>query len=124
VVDDEGYLKMVDRIKEMIISGGINISPIELENTIGALPQVEEVAVIPVADDKFGETPAAIIKLREPLEVTEIVAYCNDHLADFKVPRYVVLRDEPLPRMASGKIAKRYLREEYSDIPATHSRVR
>jgi fatty-acyl-CoA synthase len=124
VVDDEGYLKVVDRLKELIISGGINISPIELENTIGALPQVEEVAVIPVADEKFGETPAAIVKLREPIDVGEIVAHCNGKLADFKVPRYVVVRDEPLPRMASGKIAKRYLREEYADIPATHPKVR
>jgi fatty-acyl-CoA synthase len=95
-----------------------------VENVIGGLPQVEEVAVIPVADEKFGETPAAIVKLSAPLEVADLIAWCNEHLADFKVPRYVVTVDAPLPRLASGKLAKRALKEQYGDIPRTHPKVR
>ncbi|HEV8625041.1 MAG TPA: AMP-binding protein, partial [Acidimicrobiia bacterium] len=124
VIDEDGLLRMVDRLKDMIISGGINIAPAEIETTIAAIEDVEEVAVIPVPDDKFGETPAAIVKLRRPLPVETIIAHCSEHLADYKVPRYVVELDKPLPRMASGKIAKRILKELLPDIPATHPRVR
>jgi len=124
VLDEDGLLRMVDRLKDMIISGGINIAPAEIESTIAALDEVEEVAVIPVPDEKFGETPAAVVKLRRPLPVETIVAHCREHLADYKVPRYVVELETPLPRMASGKIAKRILKERLPDIPATHPRVR
>jgi fatty-acyl-CoA synthase len=124
VIDEDGLLRMVDRLKDLIISGGINIAPAEIENTIAALDGVEEVAVIPVPDEKFGETPAAIVKLRSPVPVETIVAHCEARLADFKVPRYVVELDKPLPRMASGKIAKRILKELLPDIPATYPRVR
>jgi fatty-acyl-CoA synthase len=124
VVDENGLLRMVDRLKDMIISGGINIAPAEIENTIAALEEVEEVAVIPVPDEKFGETPAAIVKLRRPTPVEKIVAHCTEHLADYKVPRYVVELDKPLPRMASGKIAKRILKELLPDIPSTYPRLR
>ena len=124
VIDDDGLLRMVDRLKDLIISGGINIAPAEIETTIAALDEVEEVAVIPVPDEKFGETPAAVVKLRRPLPAEAIVAHCSRHLADFKVPRYVVEVETPLPRMASGKIAKRILKELLPDIPATHPRVR
>jgi fatty-acyl-CoA synthase len=124
VVDENGLLRMVDRLKDMIISGGINIAPAEIENTIAAIDEVEEVAVIPVPDEKFGETPAAVVKLRRPVPVEKIVAYCSEHLADYKVPRYIVELDKPLPRMASGKIAKRILKELLPDIPAAYPRVR
>jgi fatty-acyl-CoA synthase len=124
VIDEDGLLRMVDRLKDLIISGGINIAPAEIENTIAALDEVEEVAVIPVPDEKFGETPAAVVKLRRPLAAEAIIAHCNEHLAPFKVPRYVVELETPLPRMASGKIAKRILKELLPDIPATHPRVR
>jgi fatty-acyl-CoA synthase len=124
VIDDDGLLRMVDRLKDMIISGGINIAPAEIETIIAALDEVEEVAVIPVPDEKFGETPAAVIRLREPLPVEKIVAHCSEKLADYKVPRYIVELDAPLPRMASGKIAKRLLKELLPDIPGTQPRVR
>jgi fatty-acyl-CoA synthase len=124
VIDENGYLRMVERLKDLIISGGINIAPAEIEMTIAGLDEVEEVAVIAVPDDKFGETPAAIVKLRRPLPVERLIAHCNEHLAPFKVPRYVVELDSPLPRMASGKVAKRALRELLPDIPARYPRVR
>jgi fatty-acyl-CoA synthase len=82
------------------------------------------VAVIPAQDEKFGETPAAIVRFRRPVSVEDLIAHCNARLADFKVPRYVVTVTEPLPRMASGKLAKRVLREQYADIPSTHAKVR
>jgi fatty-acyl-CoA synthase len=124
VIDEDGLLRMVDRLKDMIISGGINIAPAEIESTIAAIEDVEEVAVIPVSDEKFGETPAAVVKLRRPVPVEKIVAHCAEHLADYKVPRYVVELDKPLPRMASGKIAKRILKELLPDIPSAYPRVR
>ena len=123
-IDEDGLLRMVDRLKDMIISGGINIAPAEIEATIAAIDGVEEVAVVPVPDEKFGETPAAIVKLGHPVPVEKIVAHCAEHLADFKVPRYVVELDKPLPRMASGKIAKRILKKLLPDIPGAYPRVR
>ncbi|MEV5651115.1 AMP-binding protein [Nocardia sp. NPDC052254] len=124
VLDAAGSLTFVDRMKDMIISGGLNISPAEIERTILAIPGVEEVAVIGVEDPKFGETPAAVVHPRGALTAGEVVAHCNEHLADYKVPRYVVLLDEPLPRMSSGKIAKRELRTQYSDIAQRYEKVR
>ncbi|ETD31363.1 class I adenylate-forming enzyme family protein [Williamsia sp. D3] len=123
-LDERGYLTFVDRLKDMIISGGLNISPAEIEHVISLLPGVEEVAVISVDDDKFGETPAVIIRRVDGLTEADVVKHCNKNLADYKVPRYVVFTDGPLPRMASGKISKPSLRQTYSDVPQTYSKVR
>lgn len=123
-LDENGYLTYVDRLKDMIISGGFNISPAEIESVVGGLPGVEEVAVISVDDEKFGETPAAIIKTDGSVSESDVVAFCNSRLADFKIPRYVVITPEPLPRMASGKIAKRELKVTYKWIPDTLDKVR
>lgn len=112
VYDDEGHLMMVDRMKDMIISGGYNISPAEIESVIYQIPGVEEAAVIGVADPKFGETPLAIVRA-EGIDPETVIEYCRENLADFKRPRRVVVADEPLPRMPSGKIAKRQLRDDY-----------
>ncbi|WP_109529527.1 MULTISPECIES: class I adenylate-forming enzyme family protein [Nocardia] len=123
-LDENGYLTFVDRLKDMIISGGLNISPAEIEQVINELAEVEEVAVISVADEKFGETPAAIVRRTAGLTVAAVIEHCGRNLADYKVPRYVVFVDEPLPRMPSGKIAKREMRETYADVPMTYSKVR
>ncbi len=123
-LDDDGYLTFVDRMKDMIISGGLNISPAEIEAVINTIPGVEEVAVISVPDEKFGETPAALVKAAPDVTETDIVTHCNGLLADYKVPRYVVLSADPLPRMASGKIAKRELRDTHANIPDLYTRVR
>ncbi|KAA9153998.1 long-chain fatty acid--CoA ligase [Amycolatopsis acidicola] len=124
VLDDEGRLKFVDRMKDLIISGGINISPVEIEQVISGLAGVEEVAVISAKDEKFGETPAAILVTTGEHDPHSVIEHCGRELADFKVPRYVVFRDEPLPRLPSGKLAKVAIRREYTDIPAKHDKVR
>ncbi len=124
VLDDDGYLQVVDRLKDMIISGGYNIAPSEIENVIQEIDGIDEVAVIGVADERFGETPAAIIKASREIDAHEVVAHCAARLADYKLPRYVVTVDDPLPRMPSGKIAKRELVADRADLPATAQRVR
>ncbi|MDF3342212.1 AMP-binding protein [Mycolicibacterium septicum] len=123
-LDERGFLTFVDRLKDMIISGGLNISPAEIEAVIATMPGVEEVAVISVPDKKFGETAAALINASRPLVESDVVQYCNQRLADYKVPRYVVLCEEPLPRLASGKVAKPLLRSTYAGIPDSYARVR
>jgi fatty-acyl-CoA synthase len=118
VIDENGYLRFVDRLKDLIISGGFNISPSEVEAVIGAVPGVTEVAVIAVPDEHWGETPAAIIYSQTgEIDDQRILQAARQELAVFKVPRYVVHADGPLPRMASGKLAKRELREHYADVP-------
>ena len=127
VGDGEGRITFVDRLKDLIISGGINISPVELEATIGTLDGVEEVAVIAAPDPRWGETPAAIITVSEGsegLDEAAVIAHCENQLSDYKVPRYVVLRSDPLPRLPSGKIAKRVIREEYCDITERFAKAR
>ncbi|ALE84864.1 class I adenylate-forming enzyme family protein [Pseudonocardia sp. HH130629-09] len=121
--DEGGRLTFVDRLKDLIITGGINVSPFELEAVISQIPGVKEVSVIAAEDERFGETPAAIV-WGEGLDEASIIAECNRHMADYKVPRYVVVREDPLPRLPSGKIAKPAIRTEYSDITSTHQKVR
>jgi fatty-acyl-CoA synthase len=123
-LDEQGLLAYVDRMGEMINSGGLKISPAELETVIAQVPGVTEVAVIPVPDDKFGETPAAVVHADGGLDPSDLVAFCGARLADYKVPRYVITHDGPLPRMASGKIAKRDLRAVYADAPDRFPKVR
>lgn len=123
VLDADRHLQVVDRLKDMIISGGYNIAPSEIEAVIQAYDGVEEVAVIGVEDPKFGETPAAIIKSNMALDPAAVVAYCRTRLAGYKLPSYVVVVSEPLPRMPSGKIAKRDLRRDYADLPGTKPKV-
>lgn len=128
VLDEDGRLTFLDRLKDLIITGGINVSPVELEAVIGAIPGVGEVAVLAAPDERFGETPAAIVTASagvDPvIDAERIVAACGAQLADYKVPRYVVVRQEPLPRLPSGKIAKPALRAEYADLTRTHPKVR
>jgi fatty-acyl-CoA synthase len=117
VIDEHGYLRYVDRLKDLIISGGFNVSPSEVEAVIATVPGVSEVAVIAVQDEQWGETPAAIIYSEAGhVDDEAVLEAARRELAVFKVPRYVVRSDSPLPRMASGKIAKRDLRETYADL--------
>lgn len=124
--DEKGRITFKDRVKDLIISGGINISPVELEAAVGGLDSVVEVAVIAAQDPRFGETPAAIVTVAKgkALDEAAVVAHCEKVLSDYKIPRYVVIRDEPLPRLPSGKLNKREIREEYRDVTERFTRVR
>ncbi len=124
-VDDEGYLYVVDRMKDMLISGGLNVYPAEIERLLAALPGITEVAVIGVPDERWGETPA-VIAVGDPDLVTAatVLTACSETLADFKLPRYLVVRDEPLPRNMSAKVQKRRLVDQYRDLASTDHPIR
>jgi fatty-acyl-CoA synthase len=121
---EDGRLRFVDRLKDLIITGGINVSPVEIEQVIAGIPGVSEVAVIRAPDEKFGETPAAILVADPSVTVEAVVERCNAELSDYKVPRYVVLRAEPLPKLPNGKLAKVAIRDEYRDVVTKHPKVR
>ena len=113
--DEDGYLYVVDRKKDMIISGGENIYCAEVENTLAAHPKVAEVALIGVADAKYGEAPLAIIAPRDPADpptAQDIETFCREHLAAYKRPRDIAIVTA-LPRNPSGKVLKTVLRDEY-----------
>lgn len=114
VVDAEGYVTIVDRKKDIIISGGENISSVEIEKTLTAHPAVFECTVIAVPDERWGETPKALVVLKPGQQSTaeEILGHCRRHLAGFKVPSSVEFR-ESLPKTGTGKIMKHELREPY-----------
>ncbi len=112
--DEEGYLFLTDRIKDMIVTGAENVYPIEVESTLAEHPDVADVAVIGVTDEKWGETVKAIVVRRPGAELTEeaLLSWARERIAGFKRPRSVDFADE-LPRNPSGKLLKRVLREPY-----------
>jgi acyl-CoA synthetase (AMP-forming)/AMP-acid ligase II len=113
-VDAEGYVYVTDRIKDMIISGGENIYPAEIERVLAEHPSVGDVAVIGVPDERWGEVPKAVVVAAPGATVDEaaLLAYCREHLASFKCPKSVDVVDE-LPRNPTGKILKKDLRKPY-----------
>jgi long-chain acyl-CoA synthetase len=115
-LDEEGYLFLTDRIKDMIISGGENVYPVEVEEALAQHPAVAEVAVIGVPHERWGETVKAVVVLRPgaTADADELTAFARRRLAGYKLPRIVELVDE-LPRTASGKVLKRELRERPRD---------
>jgi fatty-acyl-CoA synthase len=108
----DGYIELKDRSKDIIISGGENISTIEVEQVLYRHPAVLEAAVVARPDEKWGETPCAFVTLRPGMAVLEeeIIAFCREHLAHYKVPRSVVFG--PLPKTSTGKVQKYVLREQ------------
>jgi len=115
VWDEYGYMLIVDRSKEIIVSGGENISSIEVEKAICAHPAVYECAVVAAPHDKRGEVPAAIVVLKpgEEMGRKDLLAFLSDKLAKFKMPRIFEFRTEQLPKSGTGKIKKTELREAY-----------
>lgn len=114
-VDEDGFLYLVDRAKDLIISGGVNIYPRDIEEVIVQHPAVKEAAVFGIPSEKWGETPIAAIILKEPDSITadDLCAWINDHVeARFQRVSAVVLRDE-FPRSTAGKTLKRIMRDEY-----------
>ncbi|MBT6204988.1 MAG: AMP-binding protein, partial [Rhodospirillaceae bacterium] len=116
VMHPDGYIQIKDRSKDIIISGGENISTIEIEGVLYRHPAVVEAAVVAKPDEKWGETPCAFVTLRPGAEATdkEIIAFCRENLAGFKCPRYVVFTD--LPKTSTGKIQKSVLREQAAAV--------
>ncbi|MGE7918631.1 long-chain-fatty-acid--CoA ligase [Viridibacillus sp. NPDC093762] len=112
VKDDEGYISIIDRSKDMIISGGENVYSVEVENVLSAHPQIADIAIIGTPDSQWGEVVTAVIvqKTGETIDLVELEAYCRKNLSGYKIPRKVLFENE-LPRNASGKLMKFQLRE-------------
>lgn len=119
----DGFLEIRDRFKDVIISGGENISSIEIESALYRHPAVSAVAVVARPDPKWGETPCAVIELKSGAEVTaeELNLFCRSHLAGFKVPKTYLF--EPLPKTSTGKIEKYKLRERMRSLEHPPSKV-
>ncbi len=117
--DDEGFVYIVDRWKDMYISGGENVYPAEIEDVLYGLSEVAEAAIIGVPDDRWGETGKAVLVLKpgKTLDSDAIIAHCLANLAKFKVPASVEFIDA-LPRNATGKVLKRVLRDRYVSASA------
>ena len=113
-VDDEGFVQIVDRLKDMVNRGGENVYCVEVENALVEHPAVFEVAVLGVPDTMMGEKVGAVVVARPgaTVEPADIRAFALERIADFKAPQFVVLRGEPLPRNAGGKVLKPILRQE------------
>ncbi|MCW2713680.1 MAG: AMP-dependent synthetase, partial [Frankiales bacterium] len=112
VIDDEGYLSISDRKKDVIITGGENVSSIEVEDCLFSHPAVAEVAVIGVPSEKWGETIKALVVLSGEATEAELIAHCKSRLAGYKAPTSVEIR-EAIPRTATGKVQKFKLRQQY-----------
>jgi acyl-CoA synthetase (AMP-forming)/AMP-acid ligase II len=114
--DEDGYFFLHDRIKDMIISGGENVYPAEVENVLAAHPDVAEVAVIGVPSERWGETVKAVVVRRDGsgAGAKELIAFTRDRLAHYKCPTSVDFVDE-LPRNPSGKVLKKLLRDAYAE---------
>ncbi|MGV0768439.1 class I adenylate-forming enzyme family protein [Mycobacterium syngnathidarum] len=112
-VDDAGRVHVIDRMKDLINRGGEKISSVEVEAVLLAAPGVAEAAVVAVPDAVMGEKVGAVLFAGEaPIDIAEVLAHCRKHLADFKVPQYAAVLNEPLPRNPSGKLLKNQLRRE------------
>jgi fatty-acyl-CoA synthase len=114
VIDSEGYIEVVDRKKDLIISGGENISSIEVEGFLYKHPAVLEAAVIALPDERWGEVPCAVVVLKSAARATEaeLIQFCRDHLAHYKAPKRIEFVDA-LPRTATGKLQKNLLRDTF-----------
>jgi long-chain acyl-CoA synthetase len=113
-LDEDGFVQIVDRKKDMICRGGENVYCVEVENALAAYPAVFEVAVIGVEDSMMGEKVGAVIVPRpgQTIDLDDLIAFARRHLADFKVPQFISIRAEPMPRNPGGKMLKPVLRRE------------
>ena len=114
-LDEKGYLFLVDRVKDMIVTGGENVYSVEVENAISTFPDVAQVAVIGIPDEKWGEAVHAIVVPKEGTHPTEeaILAHVRESIAGFKVPKSIEFRAEPLPLSGALKVLKKDLRAPY-----------
>ncbi len=117
-LDDEHYLYLLDRAKDMIVTGGENVYSLEVEDALGSHPAVLEVAVFGVPDERWVEAVHAVVVVRDPSLVTdsleaELREHCRTTIAGFKVPKAITIQVDPLPKSGPGKILKRQLRAPY-----------
>jgi acyl-CoA synthetase (AMP-forming)/AMP-acid ligase II len=114
VKDEDGYVHLVDRSKDLIITGGYNVFPGEIEQVIWTHPSVQDCAVIGVPDDKWGEAVTAVVELKPGLSIAadEVIAMCKDRLGSIKAPKNVVVWPQ-LPRSNVGKVLKKDIRAHY-----------
>jgi fatty-acyl-CoA synthase len=113
----DNYIEVKDRLKDIIITGGENVSSLEIEECLYRHPNVMEAAVVARADPHWGETPCAFVTLKDDaqgMQASDIIAWCREHLAHFKVPKHVVFG--PLPKTVTGKIRKYVLRERAREV--------
>jgi fatty-acyl-CoA synthase len=114
----DGYIEVKDRSKDIIITGGENVSSLEIEETLFRHPDVMEAAVVAKPDDKWGEIPCAFVTLKPDSDgkvtAENVIAFCREHMAHFKCPKTVVFG--PLPKTSTGKIQKYVLREQAKEI--------
>ena len=124
-LDEEGYLYLVDRAKDMIIRGGENVYSVEVEHVLFDHPDVVDAAVVGVPHRTLGEEVKAVVQLRPGSTATaeDLREFCRQHLADFKVPAYVEFRDEPLPRNPAGKVLKNVLRGQETSFAVSDDRT-
>jgi acyl-CoA synthetase (AMP-forming)/AMP-acid ligase II len=120
-LDEDGYLFIVDRKKDIIIRGGENISCLELEQAIYAHPDIAECSAFGLPDERLGEVPAAVFRTRDSRDVTEddLREFLGERLAAFKVPQYLWRETDPLPRLATEKVDRRTLRSRYLGLSGT-----
>ena len=112
----DGYIQLKDRSKDIIISGGENISSIEVEDALYKHPAVAAAAVVAKPDDRWGETPCAFVETKpgEQVSADDLIAWCRKNLASYKCPRHVVFKE--LPKTSTGKIQKSKLREMAKEV--------
>jgi fatty-acyl-CoA synthase len=115
LLDEDGDFRFIDRMGDMIKTGGMNVSPSEVEDVIGVFEGVIECAVFSVPDRQSGQAAAACVYADPVLDPQSLYAHCRQHLADFKLPNYIISFNEPLPRLGNGKMNKRGLKLDYSD---------
>jgi long-chain acyl-CoA synthetase len=111
--DDDGYLYVVDRAKDMIVTGAENVYSTEVEDVLYRHPAVLEAAVFGVPHPHWGEAVYAVVVPRTETDEAELTAHCRSFIAGYKVPKVIEIREEPLPKSGAGKVLKRVLRDEY-----------
>ena len=115
-MDEQGYVRIVDRKKDMLISGGLNVYPAEIERVLDTIEGIDEAAVVGVPDARWGEVAVAIVVGHGSLNADDVLAACSARLGRYKVPKRVFFRAEPLPRGDVGQSAQRELCEDYAAL--------
>ena len=119
----DGYIKIMDRLKDIIISGGENISSIEVENVLYKMPEILSCAVVAAPHDKWGEVPVAFIEIHDgnTLQRDNVIEHCKQHLANFQVPKYIIFAE--IPKTSTGKVQKFELRQAAKSMAHETSKV-